>query len=392
MAWNEPGGDDKDPWSGKGKDQGPPDLDEVVKNLQKKMGGLFGGKGGGRSFGGKGGPRSSKLVIALIVIVILVLLGIKGFYIVQPAERAVVQRFGAFHSVTTPGPHFLIPFMDTKTIINVDQVNKFGHRAQMLTKDENIVDVTLTVQFRVQDAANFLFQDADPVKTIYSAVESALREVTGKSSLDEIITQNRSAVAAMVKQNTQELLNTYKTGLVVTNVNIQDANPPEEVKEAFDDATRAMADKERVQNQADAYANDIVPRARGAAARQVEDAKAYAFKVVSEAQGETKRFLALLGEYQKAPEVTRERLYLDTMQQVLADTGKVLLDVKEGSNTLTYLPLDKLIRSGSRASLPATQLPGYESLEAESASRKLKDARDRRQEVARDRERARRNR
>jgi membrane protease subunit HflK len=392
MAWNEPGGDDKDPWSDKGKDQGPPDLDEVVKNLQKKMGGLFGGKGGGRTPGGIGGAGSSKLVVALVLIVILVLLGIKGFYIVQPAERAVVQRLGAFHSVTTPGPHFLIPFIDTKTIINVDQVNKFGHRAQMLTKDENIVDVTLTVQFRVQDAANFLFQDADPVKTIYSAVESALREVTGKSSLDEIITQNRSAVAAMVKQNTQELLNTYKTGLVVTNVNIQDANPPEEVKEAFDDATRAMADKERVQNQADAYANDIVPRARGAAARQVEDAKAYAFKVVSEAQGETKRFLALLGEYQKAPEVTRERLYLDTMQQVLADTSKVLLDVKEGGNTLTYLPLDKLVQPGTRVPMPVAQLPGYESLEAESASRKLKDARDRRQEVQRDRERARRNR
>ena len=392
MAWNEPGGNDQDPWSGKGKDQGPPDLDEVVKNLQKKMGGLFGGKGGGRSAGGSGGAGSGKLVIALIVIVALVLLGVKSFYIVQPAERAVVQRLGAFHSVTTPGPHFLIPFIDTKTIINVDQVNKFGHRAQMLTKDENIVDVTLTVQFRVQDAANFLFQDADPVKTIYSAVESALREVTGKSTLDEIITQNRSAVAAMVKQNTQALLNTYKTGLVVTNVNIQDANPPEEVKEAFDDATRAMADKERVQNQADAYANDIVPRARGAAARQVEDAKAYAFKVVSEAQGETKRFLALLDEYRKAPDVTRERLYLDTMQEVLADTGKVLLDVKEGGNTLTYLPLDKLMRPGAGTPAAAAQLPGYESLQAESESRKLKDARDRRQEVARDRERARRNR
>ncbi|HHH36545.1 MAG TPA: FtsH protease activity modulator HflK [Gammaproteobacteria bacterium] len=392
MAWNEPGGNDQDPWSGKGKDQGPPDLDEVVKNLQKKMGGLFGGKGGGRSAGGSGGAGSGKLVIALIVIVALVLLGVKSFYIVQPAERAVVQRLGAFHSVTTPGPHFLIPFIDTKTIINVDQVNKFGHRAQMLTKDENIVDVTLTVQFRVQDAANFLFQDADPVKTIYSAVESALREVTGKSTLDEIITQNRSAVAAMVKQNTQALLNTYKTGLVVTNVNIQDANPPEEVKEAFDDATRAMADKERVQNQADAYANDIVPRARGAAARQVEDAKAYAFKVVSEAQGETKRFLALLDEYRKAPDVTRERLYLDTMQEVLADTGKVLLDVKEGGNTLTYLPLDKLMQPGAGTPAAAAQLPGYESLQAESESRKLKDARDRRQEVARDRERARRNR
>jgi len=393
MAWNEPGGNDQDPWSGKGKDQGPPDLDEVVKKLQEKMGGLFGGKrGGGSPIGGGGGKGSSKLVVALVVVVAVVLLGMKSFYIVQPAERAVVQRLGAYHSVTTPGPHFLIPFVDKKTIINVDQVNKFGHRAQMLTKDENIVDVTLTVQYRVQDAADFLFQDADPVKTIYSAVESALREVTGKSSLDEIITQNRSAVAAMVKQNTQALLKTYRTGLVVTNVNIQDANPPEEVKEAFDDATRAMADKERVQNQADAYANDIVPRARGAAARQVEDAKAEAFKVVSEAKGETKRFLALLNEYQKAPKVTRQRLYLETMQEVLSETSKVLLDVKEGSNTMTYLPLDRLMNQPKMAPAAQVQLPGYESLEAESKTRKLEDAQRRRSEVAADRERARRNR
>lgn len=393
MAWNEPGGNDQDPWSGKGKDQGPPDLDEVVKKLQGKMGGLFGGKrgGGSSSFFG-GGKGNSKLIIVLVIVVAIVLLGMKSFYIVQPAERAVVQRLGAYHSVTTPGPHFLIPFIDKKTIINVDQVNKFGHRAQMLTRDENIVDVTLTVQYRVQDAADFLFQDADPVKTIYSAVESALRQVTGKSTLDEIITQNRSAVAAMVKQNTQQLLNIYKTGLVVTNVNIQDANPPEEVKEAFDDATRAMADKERVQNQADAYANDIVPRARGAAARQVENAKADAFKVVSEAQGESKRFLALLAEYQKAPEVTRQRLYLDTMQEVMAETGKVLLDVKEGGNTLTYLPLDKLVNQKGMAPAASTQLPGYESLEAESQTRKLEDAQRRRSEVAADRERARRNR
>ncbi|WP_457668752.1 FtsH protease activity modulator HflK [Thiolapillus sp.] len=393
MAWNEPGGNDQDPWSGKGKDQGPPDLDEVVKKLQEKMGGLFGGKrGGGSPISGGGGKGSSKLVVALVVVVAVVLLGMKSFYIVQPAERAVVQRLGAYHSVTTPGPHFLIPFVDKKTIINVDQVNKFGHRAQMLTKDENIVDVTLTVQYRIQDAADFLFQDADPVKTIYSAVESALREVTGKSTLDEIITQNRSAVAAMVKQNTQALLKTYRTGLIVTNVNIQDANPPEEVKEAFDDATRAMADKERVQNQADAYANDIVPRARGAAARQVEDAKAEAFKVVSEAKGETKRFLALLNEYQKAPKVTRQRLYLETMQEVLSETGKVLLDVKEGSNTMTYLPLDRLMNQPKMAPAGQVQLPGYESLEAESKTRKLEDAQRRRSEVAADRERARRNR
>jgi membrane protease subunit HflK len=393
MAWNEPGGNDQDPWSGKGKDQGPPDLDEVVKKLQDKMGGLFGGKRGGGSSSGSGGSKpNSKLVIVLVLIVAAVLLAIKGFYIVQPAERAVVQRFGAYHSVTTPGPHFLLPFVDTKMIVNVDQVNKFRHRAQMLTKDENIVDVTLTVQYRIQDAADFKFQDADPVKTIYSAVESALREVTGKSTLDEIITQNRSAVAAMVKQNTQALLNTYKTGLVVTNVNIQDANPPEQVKEAFDDATRAMADKERVQNQADAYANDIVPRARGAAARQVEDAKAEAFKVVSEAKGETKRFLALLNEYQKAPEVTRQRLYLDTMQDVLGNSGKVMLDIKEGGNTLTYLPLDRLINQPRLAPAKAVQLPGYESLEAESKTRKLEDAQRRRDEIQADRDRALRNR
>ena len=392
MAWNEPGGNDRDPWSDKGKDQGPPDLDEVVKKLQDKMGGLFGGKGGGSSSGNGAAKPNGKLVVVLVLVVATVLLAIKGFYIVQPAERAVVQRFGAYHSVTTPGPHFLLPFIDTKKIVNVDQVNKFRHRAQMLTKDENIVDVTLTVQYRIQDAADYMFQDASPDKTINSAVESALRQVTGKSTLDEIITQNRSAVAAMVKQDTQKLLDTYKTGLVVTNVNIQDANPPEQVKEAFDDATRAMADKERVQNQADAYANDIVPRARGAAARQVENAKADAFKVVSEAKGETKRFLDLLDEYQKAPEVTRQRLYLDTMQNVLSNSGKVMLDIKEGGNTLTYLPLDRLMNQPRLAPTKTVQLPGYESLEAESKTRKLEDAQRRRDEMQADRDRARRNR
>ncbi len=395
MAWNEPGGDDRDPWSGKGKDQGPPDLDEVVKKLQQKMGGLFGGKGnsGGSNGNGNGDNINNKLMVLLLIVVVIVFLGSKSFYIVQPAERAVVKRFGAAWSVEPPGPHLLIPFIDDYTIVNVDQVNKFGHRAQMLTKDENIVDVTLTVQYRVQNADDFLFQDAEPVKTIYSAVESALREVAGKSTLDEIITQNRSAVAMMVKQNAQQLLDTYKTGLVVTNVNIQEANPPDEVKEAFDDATKAMADKERVQNQADAYANDIVPRARGAAARQVEDAKAYGAKVVAEAKGETSRFLALLKEYQQAPDVTRERLYLDTVQEIMAKTGKVLLDVKEGNNNLTYLPLDKIMSTSAQpAANAAKALPGYESLQAESRAEKAKEQALRKREVLEDRERARRNR
>ena len=392
MTWNEPGGGNRDPWSGGGKDPGPPDLDEVVKKMQEKLGGLFGGRKGGSDGGtrkpGGGNPR---LVGLLIGIVVLVLLAAKGFYIVQPAERGVVQRLGAFHSVTGPGPHLLIPFIDKVTIINVDEVNKFGDRAQMLTKDENIVDISLTVQYRVQDAAAFLFRDADPVKTIYNAVESALREVTGKSTLDEIITQNRSVVAAMVKQETQHLLDLYQTGLLITNVNIQDAKPPEEVKDAFDDATRAMADKERVQNQAEAYANDVVPRARGAAARQVANAKAYKAKVVSEAEGESQRFLDLLAEYRKAPQVTRQRLYLETMQDVLGKTGKVLLDAKAEAGNLTLLPLDRLL-GAAKTPVQARALPGYESLQAESAARKAADAVARDLERSRSRERARRNR
>ncbi len=392
MTWNEPGGGNRDPWSGGGKDPGPPDLDEVVKKMQEKLGGLFGGRKGGSDGGtrtpGGGNPR---LVGLLIGIVVLVLLAAKGFYIVQPAERGVVQRLGAFHSVTGPGPHLLIPFIDKVTIINVDEVNKFGDRAQMLTKDENIVDISLTVQYRVQDAAAFLFRDADPVKTIYNAVESALREVTGKSTLDEIITQNRSVVAAMVKQETQHLLDLYQTGLLITNVNIQDAKPPEEVKDAFDDATRAMADKERVQNQAEAYANDVVPRARGAAARQVANAKAYKAKVVSEAEGESQRFLDLLAEYRKAPQVTRQRLYLETMQEVLGKTGKVLLDAKAEAGNLTLLPLDRLL-GAAKTPAQARALPGYESLQAESAARKAADAVARDLERSRSRERARRNR
>ncbi len=378
MAWNEPGGSDQDPWKGKGRDQGPPDLDEVVKKLQDKMGGLFGGKRGGQSNGGQdnggggadkpGKPANYKVMGTLAVVVLLVVLAINAFYIIQPAERGVIQRFGAYSTVTLPGPHFLVPLIEKVTVVDVDQVNKFSHRAQMLTQDENIVDVSLTVQYRIQDAADFLFQDSDPIKTIHGAMESALREVVGKNTLDGIITENRSAIAGLVKTGTQQLLDLYRTGLIVTNINMQEANPPEQVKEAFDDATKALADKERIQNQAEGYANDIVPRARGAGARQVEAAKAYKAKVVAEAEGESHRFLALLTEYQKAPEVTRQRLYVETVQSVLRDSSKVMLDIKDGNN-LTYLPLDRMIQPGSSRRTEAV-LPGYDSMEAESAARR----------------------
>ncbi len=352
MAGNEPGGGNRDPWNNKGGDQGPPDLDEVVRKLQDKMGNLFGGKkGGGNGDGGdegntpSGGAGNFAGIGLIVAVVAIGALLFQSFYTIQPAERGVIKRFGAYNEITAPGPHLKIPFIDTVDVVNVDQVNKFVHRAQMLTKDENIADLTLEVQFRIQDAADFLFQDASPGNTIHGAMESALREVIGKSKLDEIITQNRGAIAIAVQEGTQQLLELYRTGLIVTNVNIQRAEAPEAVQAAFDDAIKAREDKESLQNRAEAYANDVIPKARGGAARQLEDAKAYKVKVVAEADGESKRFLALLTEYEKAPEVTRQRMYLETMQNVLGNTAKVMLDTKEGSNNLTYLPLDRIMSS-----------------------------------------------
>ncbi|MCB1752880.1 MAG: FtsH protease activity modulator HflK [Gammaproteobacteria bacterium] len=351
MAWNEPGGDNKDPWSGKGGDQGPPDLDEVVKKMQEKLGGLFGGRKGPRSVGPGGstpmpGPGNIKGIAILAGAVLVVLLGIKSFYTVEPAERGVVMRFGAFKDITQPGPHLLVPFIDQVMKVNVDQITSFSHKAQMLTKDENIVDIELTVQSKIQDAADYLFQDQNPEKTIRDATETAVRETIGKSRLDFILTEGRGSIADSIKTRAQELINIYRSGLEVTSVNTQPAKPPEQVKSAFDDAIKAREDKARLENQAQAYANEVVPKARGAGARRVEAAKAYRDKVIAESEGETSRFLAVLAEYEKAPEVTRRRLYLDAVQEVLGRTNKVIMDVKDG-NSLMYLPIDKLIEGAA---------------------------------------------
>lgn len=355
MAWNEPGGDkgNKDPWSGRGGNQGPPDLDEVVKKMQDKLGGLFGGKGKDRGPGGGGGPgrftpgpgaAGIKGIGAIVLVGLVVLLGIKSFYTVEPAQRGVILRFGAYSDVTDPGPHFLIPFVDNVIKVNVDQLSSFRHQATMLTKDENIVDIELTVQWRIQDAADYLFQDQQPKKTIKDATETAVRETIGKSNLDYILTEGRSSVASDIKTSIQNTINSYRTGLEITSVNTQPAKPPEEVKSAFDDAIKAREDYAKLENQAEAYAKEVVPQARGAAARQVADANAYRDKVIAEAEGEASRFLAVLTEYQKAPEVTRQRLYLDAVESVFGSTKKVLMDV-EGGNSLIYLPLDKLIQA-----------------------------------------------
>ena len=236
MAWNEPGGNNKDPWGGKGSDQGPPDLDEVVKKLQDKFGGLFGGRsGGGSGSSGSSDGGSSKGIGIIIAGLIVAFLAYQSFYTVNPAERGVVLRFGEFVHITDPGPHLLIPIIDRVIKVDVDQISRLPHRAEMLTSDENMVDVSLNVQYRIQDPADFLFQDSSPEKTIKDTIESALREVVGKSKLDEIITQNRSAIADSVRSIAQGMINDYKSGLEITSVNIQAANPPEAVKEAFDD-------------------------------------------------------------------------------------------------------------------------------------------------------------
>ncbi len=357
MAWNEPGGGGKDPWGSGPNNAGPPDLDEIVRKLQERVSGLLGGgKGGG---GGGGGVDISKRTIGIILAVLFVAWLFTGIYIVDPAERGVVMRFGAYAKTTEPGPHWHIPYpIETVQLVNVDEISSFSHKAAMLTKDENIVDVEFTVQSRIQDAANYLFQDQAPEKTLRDATETVVRKTIGGSKLDFILTEGRSAIAATIKERVQNLLDAYKTGLIVTSVNMQPAKPPEPVKEAFDDAIKAREDKERLENQAEAYANEILPQARGEAARAVADAKAYRDRVVAEAEGQTSRFTAVLAQYEKAPEVTRERLYLETLEQVLGANNTVLLDVP-GGDSLMYLPLDQLIGKPKRsqASTNATSRP-----------------------------------
>jgi len=363
--WNSPNNEKDDQekkqsWNND-KNDGPPDLDEIAQRIQnhfKKMSG--GGNNGGNDNDNPNEPNHFFLGLIAFVIIFTIVGIYNSFYIVQPAERGVITRFGALHTTVEPGPHFKLPWIDQHYPVNVDNVNKFVHRAKMLTQDENIADVTVEVQFRIIEPANFLFQDAKPGVTIHNVVESSLREVVGKSKLDEIMTENRGGISEAVKIGSQKLLEDYKSGLLITNINIQDAQPPEQVRDAFADAIKAREDKERLQNQAEAFANDIIPRARGAAAREIESAKAYKAKVVAEATGESQRFAALLNEYQKAPVVTKERLYLETMQDVYSKNGKVIIDSTSNGN-LTYLPLDKMLKTPNTQSTEQTPAFGVNS-------------------------------
>ncbi len=373
MAWNEPGGGDKDPWGGGSRnEQGPPDLDEVFKKFQDKLNKMFGGKGGGA--GGAGSGAGGSFGIGLILLAVLALWGFSGFYIIDPAERGVVMRFGQYTTTTTPGPHWHLPVpIERVEKVNVDNIRvaEIGFRSGgrqgggsveaeslMLTQDENIVSIELVVQYKVKDARDYLFKVRDPDATLRQATESALREIIGKSKMDFVITEGRGEVASRAEVLIQEILDRYNTGLQLTSVNMQDLQPPEQVQAAFADVVKAREDEQRLKNEAEAYSNDIIPKARGASARQMEEANAYRDQVIAQAEGESSRFEKVLREYSKAPRVTRERLYIEAMEKVLANSGKVMVDVK-GGNNLLYLPLDKLAPgSGDGRSSGVIELPG----------------------------------
>lgn len=371
MAWNQPngGGSGRDPWGNRGGQSGPPDLDELLDNLQKRLRGLFRGgpRGGAPSGGGQsgGGGRGLGVLrslgsrgVALIVAILLVVWGLAGIFIVEPAEEGVVLRFGSYLETTGSGPHWAPYFIDSVEKVNVEQIRRaeIGYRSDaggqsvppeslMLTRDENIVDVQFAVLYRIKDARDYLFRVRDPDLTLRQATESAIREVVGRNVMDFVLTDGRAVVAEQVRERTQEILDRYETGLLVASVNMQKAQPPDQVRDAFSDAVKAREDEERYKNEARAYAAEILPKARGEANAMLERAEGYKQRVINEAQGDVSRFSSVLTEYSKAPEVTRQRLYLDAMQNVLANSTKVLLDV-EGGNNLLYVPLDRLLTGG----------------------------------------------
>lgn len=357
MAWNEPGnngsGNDKDPWGGgrKGGDQGPPDIDEVVRNLTKKFNSLFGGGSGGSSSTGSspsGNGGLSAGLIAGLVAVVAVIWAFMGFYIVDEAERGVVLRFGKVLDLTVqPGLHWNPPVVDEVSLVNVSELNaKTYENRAMLTTDENIIDIAVTVQYLIQDPVKYVIAVQDPELSLDNASESAIRHVVGGNFMDEILTTGRDRIAADVHERLQDYMNVYNTGIFVSQVNVVDAQPPDAVRPAFDDVIRAREDEQRVQNQAQQYSNQIIPEARGEAQRRIEAANAYSAEVVAEATGDASRFNQLLTEYLKSPEVTRQRLYIDSLEDVMTASSKIMVDV-EGGNNMLFLPLDKLMEQSN---------------------------------------------
>ncbi len=345
MGWNEPNDNNRDPWGGRRNDQGPPDLDELLRKLQAKLSALLGWRP--RQGGGAQGPSveataSTFLLIALIAIAGL---GYEVFWRIDPAERGVVLRFGKYVTTLQPGPHFRFPPPVEQVIkVNIEQIRGFSVNATMLTKDENITQLELAVQYRIKDVSKYLLKIADPDQTVQRAAESAIRETIGGKTFDFVINEGRAQVAADAGKHLQEMLDAYQSGIEVTSVNMLSATAPEDVKSSFDDAIKSREDKQRKINEAEAYRNENVERAQGEASRIRLESEGYKSQVVSRAQGEAQRFEQLLTVYEQAPEVTRQRLYLETVETVLTDSRKVLMSGGSGNN-VTYLPLDKLLET-----------------------------------------------
>ncbi len=339
MSWN--GNDNKDPW---GREP-PPEIDDVIKKAKERINSIFGG-GGSSEESSSGGFGMKKFTWILVVLIFgYVTLGI---YQVEEAERSVVLRLGKFQEIKGPGLRWNPPIVDSWEIVDVVRVRPHRHDALMLTKDENIVDVTVSVQYQIADPKKYVLDIRDADGSLAQATESALRHVVGGSIMDDALTTGRELIAQEVRARLQSYLDRYSTGLEVLIVNIEDSSPPNQVQEAFDDVIKAREDEVRARNEAETYANGLVPEARGQAQRMLQDAEAYKEQVISEAQGDAARFNLLLAEYQKAPEVTRNRLYLESIQGIMSNSTKVMVDV-EGGNNILYLPLDKIAQSARGA-------------------------------------------
>src|SRR6056297_72402 len=359
MPWNEPGrggGNGQDPWKGGG--QQPPDLDEVFANVQKRLKKIMGGGGDGGDGSSQGpgnGPRMGA-IIALIVVLAGIWTAWNSVHIIDESERGVVLRFGEYTRTMMPGLRFTFPApVETIEKVNVAQVRSQENQARMLTSDENLIELGFAVQYRVLDPANFLFEVEQPEGTLAEASDSAIREVVGTNQMDFILEQGRGEIASAARDLLQQILDRYDAGIEILSFNLQQVRPPNQVQAAFDDVVRAREDQVRFANEAQAYANQVIPEARGRAARIMEEAQGYRDSVIAKAEGEADRFVAVYEEYAKAPEVTRQRLYLQELESLYSTTPKVLLDANS-SNNLLYLPLDRLGASGGARNMPPPPL------------------------------------
>jgi membrane protease subunit HflK len=372
MAWNDPERN-RNPW-GNRPDRGAADLDEALRNLQRRLAGMFGGRGSGGEGGGAGrdgGAAMRGFGAGTVALVLVAVWAATGLYKVDAAERAVVTRFGRYAATTEPGLRWHMPWpIETRQIVNVESVEGFSDQTRMLTSDENLVDINIAVQYRRAEAKAYAFNVREPEATLGEVSESAIREIIGRSRLDFVLEEGRQEIAARTKELIQRTLDSYQTGIEVTSVNLQGVAVPEQVQTAQRDAIKAREDKERLALEAQAYANDILPKAKGSAARQMEDSQAYKARIVADAEGEAERFSKLLAAYERAPGVTRQRLYYETIEEVLGNTNKVLVDTK-GTGNMIYLPLDKLTERRTQTltldeqrQVPATRAPAEQPRES----------------------------